>query len=191
MRYLRPTRTKLLVVVPALLAVSVAVAFGAAPTTLAAAKTKSVKTKSAKTKPSKTYGTVVAYGLVEPLCDGCINYDPLVRNQSAGVALSSNPATYKNGTWCFKLTSAGTTSRQVVIVSLESGEPGERLAPPGDVSVASAQWVAAAPDCKPKEIEIKTLRYSSSPTSSTPSLPGSGLTATPTGEVPFSFAVIR
>lgn len=187
MHYLRPTRTKLLVVVPTLLVV--AVAFGTAFAALAVAKA-----KPAKTKPSKTIGTVVAYGLVKPLCGTCDRprgFTPLVGNESEGVSLTSQPTTYEKGTWCFKLTSAGAARKQVVIVSLESGEPGAPLAPPGEVSVASAQWVAAAPDCKPKEIEIKTLRYSADANGYPSVPPNAGLTAIPTGEVPFSFVVIR
>jgi hypothetical protein len=174
MRYLRSTRTTLFVI-PALLVVIIGVAFGTAS---------AAKVQPAKAKPSKTYGAVVAYGLVEPLCATCDRpkgFDPLVSAESAGVTLASQPTTYEKGTWCFKLSS--TARRQVVIVSPEGGASAE---PPGSVptSVGSAQWVARAPDCGSKDIEIKTLRYYNSPTSS-------ALSAAPNGDVPFSFAVIR
>ncbi len=93
-------------------------------------------------------------------------------NVTLGSPLSGAPV----GTWCFVLGGGIHPSTATVVASVVQPEESRSHY----FSLESAEWIAKAPDCLPKEIEIRTLGYT---------VESGNLVAVPDREIAFSFVV--
>ncbi len=126
---------------------------------------------------------VIAYGFVEPLCEGCKSprhFTPLRPDLSKNVALGQLRVPTA-GSWCFKLLTAVSVDTVNVVASAEGANTNEardqRI-----TTFPSVRWVRGAPDCLGRQVELRTIRYLAR---------ASGLVAEPNQNVHFSFVVVK
>ena len=130
--------------------------------------------------PQGVPGTARAYAFVRPICDGCgevpAGFTPLEDEHSLNVELGSALESAPVGTWCFKLgEEIGPATATLVVSAVETSGPRAH-----HYAQYGAHWLADAPDCPSKQVEVQTVGYE---------VQSGSLVAVPDDEVAFSFVV--
>jgi hypothetical protein len=138
--------------------------------------------------PVRAEPSVIAYGLVSPICGTCEppnGYSPLVAKDSRHVSLGGRGTYNTGGVWCFRVLSKVSGPYTVVASPAELETSAfirkSTTVPLGATGLSTAQWIPAAEGCARSQIEIRTLRFYAAPT---------GLILEPSEEIAFSFVVL-
>jgi hypothetical protein len=139
--------------------------------------------------PARAEPSVIAYGLVLPICGTCEppnGYSPLVAKDSRHVSLGGRGTYNTGGVWCFPVHPEAPPPSPTVVASPVGLETKAFLrknttVPLGATGLSTAQWIPAGEGCARSQIEIRTLRFYAAPT---------GLILESSEEIAFSFVVL-